>query len=116
MSVLDRENRDKLFEQQNGMSPFTGLPLDRRTQRLEVHHIKDRTNGGRKSLNNLWYLPIYEHLVVHFMRFRDSTLSEAERLRGYDTVMGRLRELSDDEKNRFNNLIEKKTGIKVRFI
>ena len=116
MSVINHEAKDILFDRQEGKSPFTGLPLDRQTQRLEAHHDKEHVNGGKENLENMQLLPIYEHLVIHFMRFRDESLPKEERIREFDTVMGRWDELKAEEKDKFYELVEEKVGIVVRFI
>jgi len=116
MSVINHEAKDKLFCCQKGNSPFSGLPLDRQKQHLEAHHIKEHINGGKENLENMQLLPIYEHLAIHFMRFRDESLSKDERMREFDTVMGRWDELNSEERDKFYQLVEEKAGIIVRFI
>ena len=115
MTAHSSETQQKLFCLQEGKSPFSGLPLDRINQRFEIHHVKERVNGGGNSLINLQLLPIYEHLAIHFIKFRDKKLSEEERLREFDIVMGRLNQLTEEEKNIFYQLVEEKVGIRVRF-
>jgi len=116
MSVLKPEGRNLLFNRQNGISPLSGLPLDREKQHLEVHHIEEVCKGGRNNLDNLQLLPIDEHLATHFLRSRDSGLSEEERLRELDIVLGRMGEMNSEEKKKFYGFIKEKVGIVVRFI
>jgi hypothetical protein len=116
MSVLKPEGREKLFILQQGRSPITGVLLDRKKHRLETHHKKDKWIGGTNELINLQLIPIEEHLLAHFLKSKDESLSSEERVREIDVVLGRMNELSVGEKKEFYRLVMEKTGIVVRFI
>lgn len=55
-------------------------------------------------------------MAEHIRRAYDPTISRNERLREIDTVMARIGELSDSERQEFNQMVELFTGVKVRFV
>lgn len=113
---MGRRQKEKLFERQRGVSTFTGKNLDMSQGRLEVHHIEERIDGGGNNLENLELLPKEEHLLRHYLKWLDGENPKEVRRREFDTATGRLRDLNDEELKTFYDLVEERTGVKVRFL
>ena len=116
MSVLKPEQRKELIERQGGVSPISGRKLDKEKQRLETHHVIERRNGGRSDLDNLQMLPREEHLLAHYLNFCNQGGNRKEQELDLDVVWGRIDELTKEEKIKFYELLEEKTGKRPRFI
>jgi hypothetical protein len=83
---------------------------------LERHHLNEVSSGGDRSLDYQQLVRRTEHLAEHLRRAYDPNLSKEERLREIDTVMGRIGELTEQERIEFNQMVELLVGVKVRFV